>query len=131
MEISQDSWHHRLNRFFNGYPDGMSLCYYFWRTVLCVISSIAGIGVFIFLLYFAVTPFLYAFFGVDIATNTNARVAGFVITEIVIAIIGVITFADYMEDRKHRKATEPKEPNILVEYVKATKNKFCPIIEVV
>lgn len=136
MEISQDSWHHRLNRFYNGNPDGMSLCYYFWRTVLCVISSIGFVVLVIFLLYFAVTPFLYAFFGIDISTTTNGRLTGFLITEVVIAIIGVCIFADYREDRKQHKAEvlhnlKPKTPNILVEYVKAVKNNFCPIIEVV
>jgi hypothetical protein len=33
------------------------------------------------------------------------------------------------KEKKYRKMSKPKQPNILVEYIKAKKSKWCPLLE--
>lgn len=118
LQISSKSWHYRLHCFVNDpisllernrpkprYP--RSLCTYFWRTIGCMIAfPFVIIGLLLF-------GFVYA---VVIGLRWGIR--------------SIINLFPEREKPIVEEYTEPKEPNLFIEYVKARKKKACPLIVV-
>lgn len=133
MKINEKSWHFRLlqqtcyskaRRYQN---NGGSLCGYFWSVVweLVCLASMA------FLMLGALWIFVYQPISYIWAPDDDK----FVIVMIWAILLGVGA-ASFVGVYIHKKLpkkdkNKTKEPNILVEYIRAKKQKFCPIIEIV
>lgn len=159
--FSRDSWHHRLNIWVYGLRedfDHISLCPYFWMTVLAVILS----------------PFRGIYNGIIKATTRDGRVKwsrigyvvfviswlsfltyqsleqnglrttlywigiiGGIIAIIVGGIVGgfyLLSYIDYNTEYKPRpiiehKEPKPKQPSLFFSMLKAKIEKICPYIE--
>lgn len=156
MKVNKSSWHYRLMNYFNfdiisdlRYGGKVTLCKYFWNVIGSIITllgaillSIAGIFVAsILLLSVVIAPISYltqAYFGFGWDFASELGVGLIWILWVVIPLgIGVQSVAQkqmkvfpaWMKISLPETVPNTK-PNILVEYVKAKKNKFCPIIEV-
>ena len=134
MIVSSNSWHMKACRkvWGAGYKPE-NLCKHFWVTtatlslwlVLASIASgiIGGIGVG---LYFLVRAW----------TMDWTIAAGIILGVLAVAIlvIGVGNWLDPKMKEYRRthppRVREPKEPNILIQWVRAKKGKYCPMIEV-
>lgn len=135
MKISKNTWHYKMvtERFCytNGWRACNNLCLYFWQVVARFLMGFA-LGL------LAISPVVTV---IAIITNyMPPLVTPFVATGLTFAalcmIAGVIFIWEKTEDlirhtKWKRKSLEPKEkkPNLLIEYIKAKKEKMCPIIE--
>src|SRR6266496_4705118 len=119
MKVRKNSWHYRLFCFYKD-PDGegrkynhgelrhrqqpKNLCRYFWFLVLgTLFIPFAAIGV--------ALVFLAMLFVAGIAYLWDLR--------------------PVTVKKREKLERAPKEPNLVLEFVKAKKNRVCPIIEVV
>jgi hypothetical protein len=152
MKIKRAAWHAKFYKAIyvtDTLPT--NLCPYFWKIVLAVITlpitSVSFLGkcyrfsdrfswlfavAFIEGIIFAVGLLLSMMFGL-IPSHGKVNWHEFFIANGVgiagcaaIALIGYL--CDKLSKREH-KSPKAKQPNILVEYVKAKKNKHCPMIE--
>jgi hypothetical protein len=155
MKVNKSSWHYRLMDYFNFKiindlysGTNVTLCRYFWNVVGSLITLLGGVlvgiavaGVMCLTLFaFVIAPISYLTqsyfgFGWDIATQL-----GFIMIWICWVIIPLCmgleaairgnmkVFPNWMKIKLSEPAPETK-PNLLVEYVKAKKSKFCPLIE--
>ena len=115
MKIKRNSWHYKISNLLSDYEkDNDNLCIYFWRGV----SKIA----ILFILGFLFGTFLFKLF-TDIPFMIMTL---FLLSSCMIPISAI----SYIR-KKLRKSPEIPYENILVEYVKARKDKVCPLIEYV
>lgn len=146
MEISRKSWHYRVVKAVYGYAN-QSLCIYFWQVVSALVVHAFHILFILFILF--VAAFAFAFFAVPITWGIGelgwiepvvpfeiAVVPIFVITVAVLAaalIIGINTtkylYEEYRYKRNRKKKLVAKEPNLVVEYWRAKKQKVCPTLK--
>lgn len=152
MKIKRTSWHAKFYKAIyvtNTLPT--NFCPYFWKLVLAVITlpitSVSFLGrctsfgdrfswifitAFIEGIIFSVGLLLSMMFGL-ISPTSKINWHEFLIAN-GMGIAGCATIAlfvyliDKLSKREHKAAKE-KQPNILVEFVKAKKNKHCPMIE--
>jgi hypothetical protein len=102
MKISKNSWHYRFLNYFD-WPlkDASNLCTYFWGYVLCLLMLV------LFCLLIPIFGIAYLWMRV--------------------------WESDWLENwrnkRKPLKDQRSKQPSIIVEYIRAKKNKICPPIE--
>jgi hypothetical protein len=148
MQINKDSWHYNLVTMNGAERAPHSLCPYFWKGVWHA-----------FLLLFAVCAVVFVGWacGIDLATwlfaqcgvilsSAVAFVPGMIIGWILLAaIFGTIFCIGYgiyrvVQSRKEKKEDEKWEairngtyvepqPNIIIAFIKARKEKFCPTLE--
>lgn len=155
MKVNKNSWHYKLMNYFNfdiiddlEYGSNVTLCRYFWNTVGSIIVLLGAILVGIcvagllslVLLAFVIAPISYLTqsyfgFGWDFATELGALMIWIVWVGVPLCmgleatVKGKIkVFPNWMKVKLPEPVPNTK-PNILVEYVKAKKNKFCPLIE--
>lgn len=119
MIISRQAWHYRyLNRIQYKPYESHNLCGYFWRLFLgLTIPWICG-GIIIF--FTGLLVYNYALLWIDhfsIAFEGTALVLGFVL-----GIAAILVIAVALADRSE------KHGSILPAYLKAKKDKVCPII---
>lgn len=129
MKISTESWHYKAIDYLN-WDHSNSLCFYFWQAVGASLAFVGFGVVLLFLLgillsfpgviiaskYIVVHSWLYYFTWVSLSALFWIAIMG--------AIVGFIKFVDFLSHRK------PKESNnIVVSYIKAKKNKICPMID--
>jgi len=126
MEIKNDSWHHWLYE--AGYgdrpaPQHTNLCKYFWRvvagaflvTVICTIgtSIIVGVGV----MFYLHTFLMFAVLG-GIA-----------------ALVGLLYLYWRHQERAWKRRNvqgyQEPEPGLLRSYLRAKKEKVCPLVTIV
>jgi len=115
MNIKRTSWHYKISMFgehFEGCND--NLCYYFWRVVGKVAFTafiLFVIGMFCFV-YFT-SPFIIA----------NTIMIAFLLSVIILPICAVLGL-------RHIFGKPPEIPNenIIIEYIKAKKHDYCPLI---
>lgn len=87
---------------------------------------------YIVLATFVINPILYGFpaiigIGVSLSVILTAAIIGIA----VFAFIGLlIKSKEIITDKVEAASSEEKEPNFLFEYVKAVKNKICPVMEI-
>ena len=123
MKISNRAWHLRFVRIFNKKYVPRNLCQHFWA----VVGTFFWIGVIIYLIaglmtgvYLIVTSF-YIQIGLAVASA---------------AVLSVIIFTgvkirSWFNRRPAKSPKESKEPGLVRSYIKARKDRYCPLIEVV
>ena len=117
MKVSRKSWHYKL-RSLGSYQYSDTLCSYFWGVVgkiLICILVLMFISVYCWILYLDITFRIFSM--------------GVVIT--LLALFLSITSIDFYRSKfKYKYRYDPSlQNNILIDYIKAVKNKICPIIE--
>ncbi len=112
MEIKQDSWHHKFYSLgHNGYaPFRTNLCNYFWRTVfgMFLATVICGFAL-IFLAFIGFMAYMHT-------AGFFMAIGGLV------AFFGLVMLNEYWRDT---------EPGLLRAYLRARKEKVCPLVEIV
>lgn len=155
MKVNKNSWHYKLMNYFNfdiiddlRYGSNVTLCRYFWNAVGSIIALLGAVALGLMvaalaslvLLAFVIAPISYLTqsyfgFGWDFATELGV---------VMIWVVWVIlplghgleqtikgkmkVWPSWMKIKLLPPAASSR-PNILVEYVKAKKNKFCPLVE--
>jgi hypothetical protein len=141
MNISKRSWHYRYMDWLGFNVRGThSLCIYFWKlafalTVLPISMGVIALVLLTFVLG-AVTLPLHMMGLIDLqlipeGVSVALRVCGFVgwIGLIYFLSNVLITYA-YRNLKARRNSTAPpQEPNVFIAYIKAKKQKVCPIID--
>ncbi|UJJ22089.1 hypothetical protein [Erwinia phage Virsaitis27] len=155
MQIDRNSWHFKLNKFYSGneWKIPTSLCPYFWKTAFFTLFAFikaVGVASLAWMLGNGLTVWLLGVVGITTGSVVTAISSVFV-GLILIAAIGAVCFGiafgvhwltewvkDYLEERKYQKEKErresgipPKEPSLMMSFIKAKKSKFCPSIEFV
>ncbi len=146
MKVNKNSWHYRLltGEIFgiqgvNYWNVSSSLCLYFWQVVFVLLLK--GVALF-FLIPFVINALLIMPLvstlgvittGVMLQRDTGLTI---LVIELIVIICCVITWAGSslytsLKDKTDLAEGVEKEPNLFVEYIKAKKNKLCPIIEFV
>lgn len=155
MKVNKNSWHYKLMNYFNfdiivdlRYGSNVTLCRYFWNVIGSIIALLGAITLGIcatalaslVLMAFVIAPISYltqSYLGFGWDTASEIGVVMIWICWVVLpffvgledAIKGNMkVFPNWMKIKLPEPAPETK-PNILVEYVKARKNKFCPLVE--
>lgn len=131
MKISKKSWHYRfLKAQRRAVP--VSLCPYFWAVVfealkmLVIGASLLVIAMFVAMVLF-VTPIGYMF---DASWVTEKEIGASVTFWAAIIIMTTVggTRHFYRRLRQNRPVVH-KESNIVTAYIKARKEKICPMLE--
>ncbi len=112
MEIKQDSWHHKFYELGHGGnpPFRTNLCSYFWRTILglCMVTICLGTA----LLFLIIIGVVF----------TEATAGAFTVLGGIAAIVGLFHLRNLILKR---------EPGLLRLYLRAKKEKVCPLVEIV
>lgn len=158
MKISKNSWHYRLWRYSGLYPSTLSLCPYFWITVLLSISTFIwvphvllakskrledhfftrlSLHILITLGYLSMALGAYNDPYIALAVYGSLGTMAFV-------SIGCFMLSEYIKnwktERREKRIAElrardwkekEKPPNLLLETIKAKKEKYCPKLEFV
>lgn len=152
MKIKRTSWHAKFYKAIyvtDTLPT--NLCPYFWKLVLAVITlpitSVSFFGkcyrfadrfswlaatIFIEVVVFAIGMLLSVIFGlVDPESQINWREFFIANGMGVVGCAAIVLIGYHCDKLSKREYKEPKvkQPNVLVEFVKAKKNKHCPMIE--
>ena len=146
MKVNKNSWHYRLLtgdifgiQGVNSWNVSSSLCLYFWQVVFKLLWK--GVALF-FLTPFVINSLLILPLvstlglittGVIVQGDTGLTV---LVMELIVIIVFVIVLAGlslytFLKDKTDLADVVEKDPNLFVEYIKAKKNKLCPIIEFV
>lgn len=134
MKVKTTSWHYRLWRFGReaDWKEPRDLCRYFWHIFIVKVLLPAAAAT---LVLMGIGFLAYIIWSNPI---TTVVVLGFVVLGVVL-LIGLGFLIKKMVDRNKRLKEErlhlPPEPepdpSVLFEYLKARKQKLCPLIEVV
>jgi len=116
MKINRKSWHYRIRKFWS-FDDARNLCSYFWSTVWATALFPIVPVVALFVLLFLTAPL----WGIWIDSQ------GFNIIIGIFEIFGLCVF--WYEYRKEEYKHTVREPSLVKEFVKAKKQKICPLIE--
>jgi hypothetical protein len=129
LRFSRRSWHYWLysrNLFFiRGYRTGAkNLCAYFWSIVGIVVGN---------LLLIAVLLALLIYLGVTISAHLVILLYALGIIVGAVVFFGGVWLVggwwDNWAEKRRGRAKVERRPNLLFEYVKAKKKKYCPLIE--
>lgn len=148
MIISKNSWHYKLLRLWDKEPyeyRKYSLCEYFWTvvwfTLTTPIVAVGGIMIAIGLLWvLLLSPVIGLISGVIghplPFINYDVFWLGLLIDLLLVIVLGIGLFHEdkvipewFPKKLTVNKKTENK-PNLLFAWLKAKKDKFCPLIEV-
>ncbi|WKV23441.1 hypothetical protein SEA1_gp0093 [Salmonella phage SEA1] len=155
MIINTGSWHCRLHdAIFDRHSRPKSLCPYFWKTVFCCFLTAIVISIAIFMFTFIgidLVVWLAGMIGITsgfVIWPASTFVGAILCASIGAAAFGIIyglvkikeTIKDKIADRRYAKYTEelerqkdpnytPPKPNIMVEFIRARKEKLCPYID--
>ena len=119
MKVKRSSWHYKVNYFGSDWGERKhdNLCAYFWRTVAKLFIVTFFLGIFSLL--------GYEFF-------TSGFMAPIIIMVLFIAsVLCMPPMAINLLRKKLGKSPEMPYGNIVVEYMRARKQKMCPLIEYV
>lgn len=136
MIIRKNSWHFKVVDFYdNVYTwqierKGTTLCDYFWKVVESLMAIIisgltlaALITSFVFIL--VITPVLVLFVG-----TTSSAILGVVpVSGFLWACIIAGCIAAFVQQNSS-PSVKKKEPGLIMSYIRAKKQKFCPRVEV-
>ncbi len=103
----------------------MNLCRHFWRIVA---SILLYLGVAALVLAIGSLPVVYAWAWYDLIINGIGEALILVIpgTAGIVFMVGVIVKRSFFNEPK-----PTKPPNLVLSYIKARKEHYCPLIEVV
>lgn len=148
MNISRNSWHYRMTAFtldyFSRSPSN-SLCLYFWQVVLSPFILIGAAAIILMAILASAVVMLYGIGAIvnDILVWANVLPHSFkqipgifnyraVISSLLIVLVVVLyLLRTEIKNRlgiKERNEDEEKEPNFVIAFVKAKKQKICPVI---
>jgi len=131
MRISKRSWHYRLYRFIRNIPEGprylnpfsrvhrtdyptpRSLCPYFWTIFLGLVGA-ATVGIVLAVAAVVAAPFYLLW-----------RIGVFAAAAVDVSRISL------PHHKRKTKVAKEKHPSLVVAAVKASKDKVCPMIELV
>lgn len=120
MKVNRNSWHYRFLSFAREDPMPKNLCSYFWnivfRIVLIPCISFFALG----LAFLMAMPFLWTFF--EDGGAIGIAIIGAIIDIMILAAI-------WVDERKKNRLYIYKPPGPLKQYLKARKEKVCPLIE--
>lgn len=128
MKLNRNSWHARYIRDYVGGNLKNTLCGYFWQLVYALLWTL---GMLTIILFFAISLtygnylLIVAIINWEIPTHNGD---GFFITAVlldVVLAIFIVTWCITYYSFHH----DPKKPTILGKWLKAKKDKICPIIE--
>lgn len=139
MKINRNSWHYKRADSFTYIPS-KSLCLYFWQVVWGIVFwwvITPVLAVVVAVLVFGCLPLAVGTFLLDlidyIKTGSKwldairATGLGYLFFLTFFALLA--GFAYYRKVRSRQKLKFKKEENLFVSYIKAKKQKICPIIE--
>ncbi len=114
MKVKRNTWHYWFYKLACGHwpPRRTNLCAYFWKTVL-------GLGMTTLAITLAVAFMVLIGFGFY-----NHTAIAFMILGGIVGIVGFIFLCVYLND-----VYQDSEPGLVRLYVKAKKDKVCPLIE--
>jgi hypothetical protein len=120
MRVNRESWHYKWKKLIIGeYNMYGNLCAYFWGCVL----SIALPAIFTFLIIIVAILFIVAMFTDPLFFNV------LIITIFGIGCIILPFIAIYWYRKKTIKQYLVPGEEIVIEFIKAKKNKICPLID--
>ena len=137
MNISKTSWHYKVvaNTFcsMDRWWPSQSLCIYFWQVIL---RLVLGLALGLILVSPLVTIITYVTGTIEsshVLVQLYASV-GFVIGTLY--LLGLLVFifvllyegVGWVSRKFPKKHKEPKEPSLLLAYIKAKKDRVCPMI---
>lgn len=148
MQINKDSWHYNLVTMNGAERAPRSLCPYFWKGVWHAFLLLFAVCAVVFVGWACgidLSTWLFAQCGV-ILSSAAAFIPGMIIGWLMLsAIFGAIFCIGYgiyrvVQNRKEKKEDEKWEairngtyvepqPNIIIAFIKARKEKFCPTLE--
>lgn len=142
LQIRKSSWHWKLNHYVwgervNG-AMSHSLCPYFWGLILAIVGVpfvaffrkvgedmvLGGTLTGIMILFVIVLYFVFIKVGAIIFIVGSLSFIGF-------AVLLSISISEPSDREYKHKEKKTRKPNIAWEMVKATKNKYCPMIQVI
>jgi len=115
MKVKRSSWHYKISNFGGFENCNDNLCVYFWRTVFKIVVGV--------LLAVLVGTVLYAYLTSPFILSITILIL-FLVSCVALPVLAIC----YLR-KKLGKPPEMPYGNIVVEYVKAKKNKICPFIE--
>lgn len=135
LKFKRSSLHYRFVRKFWSYPS-TSLCKYVWQFIFSVIGALTMLlmglmAAFIFV-GVPIGHILTATGIYDFGVQWKDAIGPYIIWGTVLAMgVGALTVRGIREYkwRNRHKVKPEKEPNLFVEFVKAKKEKVCPIIK--
>lgn len=134
MEINEKSWHFRLVKFTtyqsarNIRDYGGTLCEYFWLVVFAIFANIFKAAGVLFLTWlFIYNPVSYIW-----APDDSKLLLIFMWVSFFV-LVGIVFAVFFIRDklRNRNRVHKVKQPNIVIEYLRAKKQKFCPVIKIV
>ena len=117
MKIKRSSWHYKLNHL-EGYERSYdSLCLYFWKLVFKIVALLLFAVFFVACAFKLITsPFIIPILIIFL----------FFMLSTVLPLIAITSLRE-----KLGKSPELPKENIIIEFVRAKKEKICPLIEYV
>lgn len=158
MKLSKNSWHARINTYVFGssYIDKVDcLCPYFWKTIIAllvsplvfIINRVEDLGIEVpsistdmqnrigrIIMWTAFGAIIIGLFVFAILNWEKfiivMAVIGIVIVSVTGFMYGSIWIKNKWEDWRydHPKEKRERRPNLMVEFIRAKKNKHCPLI---
>lgn len=134
MEINEKSWHFRLVQFTTYHSArnireyGGTLCEYFWLVVYAIFSNTCkAVAVFFLAWLFIYQPVSY------IWAPDDSKLLLVFMWAFFFVLAGIVFAIFFIRDklRNRNRVHKVKQPNIVVEYIRAKKQKFCPVIKIV
>lgn len=153
MIVNKNSWHYILNIWMESVKEwqNYTLCKYFWLTVLSLVklavstAFAVGVGILgIFLLWLLLINPILAWVtlmaGMEVGwVDYDVMYIGMVGMMLALTFIGTMetvngrmkVVPEWINTTKKRGITPPKQPSLLLSWLKTKKDKVCPIIEFV
>ena len=116
MKIKRNSWHYKISNLlvdFEKHND--TLCLYFWRLIGTIVLIIFGTGL--------ISTMIYSYFTSAFFASTSIMLV-FIISCFILPAIAI-----YFLRVKLGKSPEITGETIVIEFIKAKKNKICPLIK--
>lgn len=141
MKVSRNSWHYRIlmDEWQMKARNGASLCSYFWMVVFSIFAwcmiGVLGTAVFcVFLLVSYLTGYVWYFmiagwFGVE-NFHVDAIEMSFIVNAFVVLAWIYSMSVRFNNKKGNSKVKQIFYDNLFAEYIKAKKQKVCPLIEV-
>lgn len=139
MNISKNSWHYRTIRNMNRTPS-KSLCVYFWQVVMCTFFLYIFTPIIFLVMGIAVAGAIPMLIGAIMTSTADAELHNWIVVVkcwsiglgFIVALAAVVWFIvsiwSYVGSKLSNFSVD-SEKGLLVSYVKAKKQKVCPIIE--
>lgn len=123
MIINKSSWHYRFLQKMGVWDMPTTLCSYFWTLVAQIfLASLFGSLASLFTIGYPILAWS-AFHN-----HSHQALNGFIIIVMAPTILGITFGVLYLHEKFEQRVNKKTEPNILIEMIKATKNKVCPLI---